>query len=66
MIKETLDLLRSNDWLIEDLDINIAKGLYEMPSNFKELKTNIKRKKLVRNGRQSSVIKIRDSRNKRS
>ncbi len=51
MIKETLDLLRSNDWLIEDLDINIAKGLYEMPSNFKEDKTNIKRKKLVRNGR---------------
>jgi len=51
MIKETLDLLRSNDWLIEDLDINIAKGLYEMPSSFKEVKTNIKRKKLVRNGR---------------
>ena len=48
MIKIVLDLLRSSDWLIEDKDINIAKGLYEMPSNFKELKTSIKRKKLTR------------------
>lgn len=48
MIKETLELLRNNDWMIDDLDINIAKGLYEMPSNFKELKTSIKRKKLTR------------------
>jgi len=51
MIKETLELLKSQDWLIEDEDVNIAKGLYEMPSNIKELKTNIKRKKLVRNGK---------------
>ncbi len=50
MIKETLELLRNNEWLIDDLDINIAKGLYEMPSNIKELRTSIKRKKLI-NGR---------------
>lgn len=50
MIKETLELLRNNEWLIDDLDINIAKGLYEMPSNIKELRTSIKRKKLT-NGR---------------
>lgn len=50
MIRETLELLRDKDWLIEDMDINIAKGLYEMPSTFKELKTKIKRKKLT-NGR---------------
>lgn len=48
MIKETLELLRNNDWMIDDLDINIAKGLYEMPSNIKELRTSIKRKKLTR------------------
>jgi hypothetical protein len=50
MIRETLELLRNNEWLIEDKDVNIAKGLYEMPSNFRELKTSIKRKKLT-NGR---------------
>ncbi len=47
MIRETLELLRDKDWLIDDMDINIAKGLYEMPSTFKELKTKIKRKKLT-------------------
>jgi hypothetical protein len=47
MIRETLELLRDKEWLIEDKDINIAKGLYEMPSNFKELKTSIKRKRLT-------------------
>jgi len=48
MIRETLELLRSKEWLIDDLDINIAKGLYEMPSTFKELRINNKRKKLTR------------------
>jgi hypothetical protein len=47
MIRQTLELLRDKEWLIEDKDINIAKGLYEMPSNFKELKTSIKRKRLT-------------------
>ena len=40
MIRETLELLRGNDWLIEDEDINIAKGIYEFPLTFKEIKTN--------------------------
>tara|TARA_R110000772_G_scaffold246054_1_gene359676 strand:+ start:177 stop:323 length:147 start_codon:yes stop_codon:yes gene_type:complete len=47
MIRETLELLRGSDWLIEDKDINIAKGIYEFPSTFKEIKTNIKRRKLT-------------------
>jgi len=50
MIRQALELLRENDWLIDDLDINIAKGLYEMPSTFKELRTNNKRKKLTKDG----------------
>ena len=50
MIKETLELLQSQDWLIDDEDINIAKGMYEMPSTFKELRINRKRKKIT-NGR---------------
>jgi len=50
MIRETLELLRDKDWLIDDMDVNIAKGLYEMPSTFKELRIKTKRKKLT-NGR---------------
>ena len=50
MIRETLELLRNNDWLIEDMDINIAKGLHQIPLTFKEMRTIIKRKKLT-NGR---------------
>ena len=48
MIKSTLDLLSSEDWLVEDKDIQIAKGLYELPTTFKELKISIKRNKLVK------------------
>ena len=47
MIRETLELLRDKEWLIEDKDINIAKGIYELPLTFKEIKTNIKRRKLT-------------------
>jgi len=50
MIRETLELLRDNEWLIDDMDINIAKGLNELPSSFKEMKTITKRKRLT-NGR---------------
>ena len=50
MIRETLELLRDKEWLIDDMDVNIDKGLYEMPSTFKELRTKTKRKKLT-NGR---------------
>ena len=38
MIRETLELLRDKEWLIDDKDINISK----------ELRTNNKRKKLTR------------------
>jgi len=48
IIRQTLDLLSSEDWLIEDKDIQIAKGLYELPLTFKELKMNNKRKKLAK------------------
>ena len=51
MIREALELLRGNEWMIDDLDINIAKGLNEMPSTFKELRTNNKRTKLTNNGK---------------
>ena len=30
MIRETLELLRDKEWLIDDMDINIAKGLHEL------------------------------------
>tara|TARA_R110000850_G_scaffold12083_1_gene41070 strand:+ start:3496 stop:3648 length:153 start_codon:yes stop_codon:yes gene_type:complete len=50
MIREALELLRDKEWLIDDMDINIAKGLNELPLSFKEIKTIIKRKKLT-NGR---------------
>ena len=41
MIRETLELLRDKDWLIDDMDINIAKGLYEMTETCNELKKKI-------------------------
>jgi len=47
IIRHALDLLAGDDWLIEDKDIQIAKGLYELPTTFKELRTNNKRKKLT-------------------
>lgn len=48
IIRQTLDLLSSEDWLIEDKDIQIAKGLYELPTTFAELRMNNKRKKLLK------------------
>jgi hypothetical protein len=48
IIRHTLELLASEDWLIKDKDIQIAKGLYELPTTFAELKMNNKRKKLVK------------------
>jgi|TARA_R110000787_G_scaffold119045_1_gene229953 hypothetical protein len=38
MIKEILKLLKSHPFLIGDEDIDIAKGKYEAPTNFKENK----------------------------
>ena len=48
IIKQALELLAGDDWLIEDKDIQIAKGLYELPLTFDELKMNNKRKKLLK------------------
>ena len=48
IIRQTLELLAGDDWLVADKDIQIAKGLYELPTNFAELKMNNKRKKLAR------------------
>jgi len=47
MIRDILDLLASEEWMIEDEDVQTAKGLYEYPLTFKELRTSIKRKKLA-------------------
>jgi|TARA_B110000908_G_scaffold90265_1_gene107268 hypothetical protein len=43
MIKGILEMLKSSDFLIGDEDIDIAKGKYEQPMNFKEVKLSIKR-----------------------
>ena len=48
IIRQALDLLASDDWLVADKDIQIAKGLYELPVTFKELRMNNKRKKLLK------------------
>ena len=48
MIKQAIELLASDDWLIEDRDIQIAKGLYQLPTSFAELRMNNKRKKLAK------------------
>jgi hypothetical protein len=48
IIRQTLDLLANEDWLVADKDIQIAKGLYELPTNFKELRMSNKRKKLLK------------------
>jgi len=43
-LKLILEILKSNDWNIKDYDINIAKGKYESPMNWKEFKNVIKRR----------------------
>ena len=48
IIRQALDLLASDDWLVADKDIQIAKGLYELPTTFAEFKMNNKRKKLAK------------------
>ena len=45
MIKEILKMLQSSDFLIGDEDIDIAKGKYEQPTNFKENRIHKKRNK---------------------
>ena len=48
MIKEILELLRNNDFMVEDNDIQFAKGAYEFPLLFKEIKEKNKRRKLIK------------------
>lgn len=43
MIKTIIDLLNADDWYIGDDDIDIAKGKYQSPTNFTELKKALKR-----------------------
>tara|TARA_R110002020_G_scaffold201985_4_gene404943 strand:+ start:864 stop:1013 length:150 start_codon:yes stop_codon:yes gene_type:complete len=47
MLKQILLLLKSSDFLIGVEDIDIAKGKYEAPTNFKENKIH----KIRNNGR---------------
>jgi len=51
MIRDVLELLNNSDWMINDEDINIAKGMNKFPETFKELKDNIKRRKLAKDGK---------------
>jgi hypothetical protein len=48
MIRQVLDLLRENDFMVEDDDIQFAKGAYELPQSFREIKEKHKRRKLIK------------------
>lgn len=51
MIREILNLLRSSDFLdTNDEDIQFAKGAYEFPLSFRDLREKQKRRKLIKNG----------------
>ena len=45
MIKNIIELLNSSDWLIGDPDIDFAMGGNKLPSNLKQTKQLIKRRK---------------------
>ena len=45
MIKNVLLMLKSSPFLIRDEDIDIAKGKYEAPTNFKENRIHKQRNK---------------------
>lgn len=44
MIREIVDLLKTNDFYGVDPLIDIAKGKYKAPENLKEFKESIKRR----------------------
>jgi hypothetical protein len=44
MIKKIVEMLASQDWLVDDEDIKIAKGKYQSPTNWNEFKNAIKRR----------------------
>ena len=50
ILKTLIELLNTNEWLINDEDIDIAKGKYKAPTSFSELKESIKRQKTQSNG----------------
>lgn len=43
MIREIVDLLKTNDFYGVDPLIDIAKGKYKAPNNIKEFKESVKR-----------------------
>lgn len=43
MIKGIIEMLRMDDWYVGDKDIDIAKGLNEAPTSWKEIKPWVKR-----------------------
>jgi len=45
MIKNIIDLLNSNEWLVGDPDIDFAKGANKLPGSLKQVKQLIKRRK---------------------
>lgn len=43
MIKNIIDILQVDDFYGVSRDVDVAKGLYQIPSNWKEYKQLIKR-----------------------
>ena len=43
MIKQIIEMLASQDWLVDDEDIKIAQGKYQSPTNWKKFNNEIKR-----------------------
>lgn len=50
MIRDLLRALASDDFMIADDDVQFAKGAYEFPLTIKELRDELKRRKILRNG----------------
>ena len=50
MIKGILEMLRMDDWYVGDNDIDIAKGINEAPTAWKEIKPWVKRNNYKLNG----------------
>ena len=42
MIRSMIQLLRLMDWKIKDEDIQVAKGKYKLPDNWKEFRQILK------------------------
>ena len=45
MIKNIIDLLNADEWLIGDNDINFAKGGNQLPNSWKDARKLLKRNK---------------------